>query len=144
MIKAVAVGTDGSDTAATAVDFAIDLAKRYEARLIVISAYRPVSETKVFRDQEEAPQEVQWSINPDQEVEAILSNAESYAHAAGLEVTTVASQGDPADVLLKHASEQEADMIVVGNRGMQRRLLGSIPNTVAHKADCSVVIVKTT
>jgi nucleotide-binding universal stress UspA family protein len=35
-------------------------------------------------------------------------------------------------------------MIVVGNRGMQRRLLGSVPNTVAHKADCSVVIVKTT
>jgi nucleotide-binding universal stress UspA family protein len=144
MIKAVAVGTDGSDTAATAVDFAIDLAKRYEARLIVISAYRPVSETKVFRDQEEAPQEVQWSINPDQEVEAILSNVESHAHAAGLEVTTVASQGDPADVLLKHASEQGADLIVVGNRGMQRRLLGSIPNSVAHKADCSVVIVKTT
>jgi nucleotide-binding universal stress UspA family protein len=144
MIKAVAVGTDGSDTAATAVEFAIDLAKRYEARLIVISAYRPVSETKVFRDQEEAPQEVQWSINPDQEVEAILANAESHAHAAGLEVTTVASQGDPADVLLKHASEQGADMIVVGNRGMQRRLLGSIPNSVAHKADCSVVIVKTT
>jgi nucleotide-binding universal stress UspA family protein len=144
MIKAVAVGTDGSDTAATAVDFAIDLAKRYEARLIVISAYRPVSETKVFRDQEEAPQEVQWSINPDQEVEAILSNVESHAHAAGLEVTTVASQGDPADVLLKHASEQGADMIVVGNRGMQRRLLGSVPNSVAHKADCSVVIVKTT
>jgi nucleotide-binding universal stress UspA family protein len=144
MIKAVAVGTDGSDTAATAVDFAIDLAKRYEARLIVISAYRPVSETKVFRDQEEAPQELQWSINPDQEVEAILSNVESHAHAAGLEVTTVASQGDPADVLLKHASEQGADMIVVGNRGMQRRLLGSVPNSVAHKADCSVVIVKTT
>jgi nucleotide-binding universal stress UspA family protein len=144
MVKAVAVGTDGSDTAATAVDFAIDLAKRYEARLIVISAYRPVSETKVFRDQEEAPQEVQWSINPDQEVEAILSNVESHAHAAGLEVTTVASQGDPADVLLKHASEQGADVIVVGNRGMQRRLLGSVPNTVAHKADCSVVIVKTT
>jgi nucleotide-binding universal stress UspA family protein len=144
MIKAVAVGTDGSDTAATAVEFAIDLARRYEARLIVISAYRPLSETKVFRDQEEAPQEVQWSINPEQEVEAILSNVESHAHAAGLEVTTVASQGDPADVLLKHASEQGADMIVVGNRGMQRRLLGSVPNTVAHKADCSVIIVKTT
>ena len=144
MIKAVAVGTDGSETAATAVDFAIDLAKRYEARLVVISAYRPVSETKVFRDQEEAPQEVQWSINPDQEVEEILANVESHAHAIGLEVTTVASQGDPADVLLKHASEQGADMIVVGNKGMQRRLLGSIPNTIAHKADCTVVIVKTT
>jgi len=35
-------------------------------------------------------------------------------------------------------------VIVVGNKGMQRRILGSVPNTVAHKADCSVMIVKTT
>jgi nucleotide-binding universal stress UspA family protein len=32
---------------------------------------------------------------------------------------------------------------VVGNKGMHRRILGSVPNTVSHKAPCSVVIVKT-
>ena len=144
MLKTVAVGTDGTDTAAIALEFAVDLAKRFEARLVVISAYRPVSETKVSRDQEEAPQEVQWSITPDQEVEEILANAETFGHAAGLEVTTVASQGDPADVLLAQAAEQGADALVVGNKGMHRRLLGSVPNTIAHKADCTVIIVKTT
>lgn len=144
MVSTVAVGTDGSDTAGQAVGFAIDLAKRYEARLVAISSYRPVSETQVFRDQADAPQEVQWAINPDQEVESILAQVEERAHAAGLEVTTVASQGDPADVLVKQASEQGADVLVVGNKGMRRRILGSVPNSVAHKADCSVVIVKTT
>jgi nucleotide-binding universal stress UspA family protein len=59
-------------------------------------------------------------------------------------VTTVASQGNPADVIVKHASEQGADVIVVGNKGMHRRILGSVPNSVAHHADCSVIIVKTT
>jgi len=124
--------------------FAIDLARRYGARLVVISAYRPVSETQVFKDQADAPQEVQWEINPEQEVNDILATAQSHAHAAGLEVTTVASQGSAADVLVSQAAEQEADVLVVGNKGMQRRILGSVPNTVAHKADCSVLIVKTT
>jgi nucleotide-binding universal stress UspA family protein len=144
MVQTVAVGTDGSETASQAVAFAIDLASRYQARLVAISSYRPVSETEVFKDQADAPQELQWSINPDQEVEATLASVESKAHAAGLEVTTVASQGNPADVLVKHASEQGADVLVVGNKGMHRRILGSVPNTVAHKAGCSVIIVKTT
>jgi nucleotide-binding universal stress UspA family protein len=143
MVNTVAVGTDGSETASKAVEFAIDLAKRYGARLVVISSYRPVSETKVFKDQAGAPQEVQWEINPEQEVNDILSRAESHAHAAGLEVTTIATQGDPADVLVTQSAEQDADVLVVGNKGMQRRILGSVPNSVAHKADCSVMIVKT-
>jgi nucleotide-binding universal stress UspA family protein len=143
MVNTVAVGTDGSDTASKALEFAIDLAKRYGARLVVISSYRPVSETNVFKDQEQAPQEVRWAINPDQEVNEILANAEIHAHAAGLEVTTIATQGKPADVLVKHSAEQGADVIVVGNKGMERRILGSVPNTVAHTADCSVMIVKT-
>jgi nucleotide-binding universal stress UspA family protein len=144
MVKTVAVGTDGTDTAGQAFEFAVDLAKQYGARLVVISAYRPVDEGRVTKQQEDAPQELQWAINPDQEVEDLLSRAESHAHAAGLEVTTVASQGDPADVLVKFADEQEADVLVIGNKGMQRRILGSVPNSVAHKANCSVLIVKTT
>jgi nucleotide-binding universal stress UspA family protein len=144
MVNTVAVGTDGSDTASKAVEFAIDLASHYQARLVAISCYRPVSESRVLKEQEDAPQEIQWSINREQEVTDTLARVESRAHAAGLEVTTVASQGSPADVLIKHASEQGADVLVVGNRGMNRRILGSVPNTVAHKADCSVIIVKTT
>jgi nucleotide-binding universal stress UspA family protein len=143
MVRVVAVGTDGSDRAAKAVAFAIDMARRYEARLIAISSYHPVSESQLQKEQEEAPQEIQWSINPTEEVDDILSSVESRALEAGVEVTTVASQGDPADVLIKHAEEQDADVLVVGNRGMQRRLLGSVPNKVTHKARCTVVVVKT-
>ncbi|HYM57252.1 MAG TPA: universal stress protein [Solirubrobacteraceae bacterium] len=36
-----------------------------------------------------------------------------------------------------------ADLIVVGNKGMHRRVLGSIPNTVSHRAECDVLIVQT-
>jgi nucleotide-binding universal stress UspA family protein len=144
MLSNVAVGTDGSDTAAKAVDFAIDMAKRYDARLTVISSYRPVSESRLKSEQRDAPDEIQWSINPTEDVDAILSDAEEKAKEAGLTTTTVASEGDPADVLVKHADEQNADVLVVGNKGMERRILGSVPNSVAHKAGCTVVLVKTT
>jgi nucleotide-binding universal stress UspA family protein len=43
------------------------------------------------------------------------------------------------------ASTVDADLIVIGNRGMTgaRRVLGSVPNSVAHHASCSVLIVET-
>jgi nucleotide-binding universal stress UspA family protein len=53
--------------------------------------------------------------------------------------------GDPAEVLVKRADEVGADLIVVGSKGMRgtRRVLGSVPNSVAHKAGCHVLIAKT-
>jgi nucleotide-binding universal stress UspA family protein len=144
VINTVAVGTDGTDTADKAVNFAIDLAKRYDARLVVISAYRPVSESRLKSEQKDAPEDIQWSINPTEDVDAILSDVEEKAQEAGLATTTVAGDGDPADVLVGHAEEQNADLLVIGNKGMQRRILGSVPNSVAHKATCTVVVVKTT
>ena len=144
MIKTVAVGTDGSDTAKVAVDFAMDMAQRYEAKLIIASAYKPVSEGQLRREQQEAPQDIQWSINPSEEVDATLRSVEEEAKEKGLSYASEARNGDPAEVLCDIAEAHGADVIVVGNKGMQRRILGSVPNTVAHKAPCSVMVVKTT
>ena len=143
-MKTVAVGTDGSDTAQIAVDFAIELAQKYEARLVAISSYKPVSESRLKSEQRDAPEDIQWSINPTEDVDATLSDVEEQAKESGLETTTVAAEGDPADVLVRFAEEQDADVLVIGNKGMRRRILGSVPNSVAHKAGCTVIVVKTT
>jgi nucleotide-binding universal stress UspA family protein len=144
MVQAIAVGTDGSDTATKAVEFAIDLAQRYGARLVVISSYQPIGNARIDREQDGAPEDVQWEINPHEDVDAIMAEVKARAEAAGVLTTTLASEGDPADVLVKHAEEQGADVLVVGNKGMHRRVLGSVPNTVTHTANCTVVVVKTT
>jgi nucleotide-binding universal stress UspA family protein len=51
----------------------------------------------------------------------------------------------PADAILMVAGEVDADLVIVGNQGMQgvRRVLGSVPNDIAHKADCAVLIINT-
>lgn len=144
MIEKIAVGTDGSDTASKAVDFALDLAEKFGAHVVVASSYKPVREDQLRSQQAEAPADIQWSINPTQEVDAALREVEQKAKARGLEATSEAREGEPADVLCDIAEQHNADLLVVGNKGMQRRVLGSVPNSVSHKSPCSVVIVKTT
>ena len=144
MIETIAVGTDGSETASKAVDFALDLAEKYGSHVVVASSYRPVREDRLKQEQKDAPADIQWSINPMEDVNAALQDVEEKAKARGLETTSEAREGDPADVLCEIAEKHNADLLVVGNRGMQRRVLGSVPNSVSHKAPCSVVIVKTT
>ena len=144
MIKTVAVGTDGSDTAAKAVEFALDLASRYEAKIVFLSAYRPVSDDRLKRESRDAPEDIQWQINPAEDVEPALRDAEDEARERGLDTTSEAKEGDAAKVLVDLASKHNADILVIGNKGMQRRVLGSVPNSVTHKAPCSVLVVKTT
>ena len=144
MLETIAVGTDGSATATKAVEFALDLAERYKARVVFISSYRPVSESRLRQEQKDAPQELQWSLNPAEDVEATLRDVEGLADERGLKWTSEAREGDPADVLVDLAEEHGADVLVIGNKGMHRRVLGSVPNSVSHKANCSVMIVKTT
>ncbi len=148
MFASILVGTDGSDTATTAVRYAIDLARQLEARLQIVSAYEPVSDQRLRNEKLEVPHDLQWTVNPHGDVVALLRTAEAEARGAGVEtVETYARQGDAADAILDVAEEQRSDLIVVGNKGMtgaKRFLLGSVPNKVSHHAPCSVLIVRTT
>jgi nucleotide-binding universal stress UspA family protein len=79
--------------------------------------------------------------------EDAMRHAEGFLDALGGETTlptrSHALPGEPVDVLLQVANEVDADLIVVGNKGMRGagRVLGSVPNAVAHKAPCSVLIL---
>ena len=144
MVNTVAVGTDGSGTADKAVEFAIDLAARYEARIVFISAYVPKRESELRRERQEAPEDLQWQINPAEDVDTMLRDCEERAEARGLRWASEAREGAPAKTLVQLAETNDVDILVIGNKGMERKVLGSVPNSVSHNAPCSVVIVKTT
>jgi nucleotide-binding universal stress UspA family protein len=147
MFKTIVVGTDGSDTAKKAVSQAADLAKAVGASVHLVSAYEPVASSRLREESQEAPEDLQWMINPREDVDATLSEAAEVLKQAGVEVETYARQGDPADAILDVAEEKDADLIIVGNKGMtgaKRFLLGSVPNKVSHHAPSSVLIIRTT
>jgi nucleotide-binding universal stress UspA family protein len=148
VFASILVGTDGSDTATTAVHYAIDLARELGAKLQIVSAYEPVSDARLHRESLEVPKDLQWTMSPREDVMALLEDARRDAESIGLaQVETFARQGDAADAILDVAEEQRTDLIVVGNKGMtgaKRFLLGSVPNKVSHHAPCSVLIVRTT
>jgi nucleotide-binding universal stress UspA family protein len=148
MFGSIVVGTDGSQTAQTALRQAIDLARLLSAKLLIVSAYEPVSDQRLRGEQLEVPKDLEWIVNPRDDVLALLDDAKREAAGAGVaEVETFACQGDAADALLDVAEERAAGLIVVGNKGMtgaKRFLLGSVPNKVSHHAPCSVLIVRTT
>jgi len=143
----VVVGTDGSESSFRAVDRAAAVAKDTGAKLYLVSAFRPVSE----RDRERAAAEigsVAFRVEATDLADEALRGASDRAILAGAtDVEKLALAGDPVDVLLDAISTTHADLLVVGNRGLNSlsgRILGSVPQSVAHKAACDVLIVHTT
>ena len=147
MFRAIVVGTDGSETAGRAVEAAIGLARAHGATLHIVSAFVPVPQQRLRAEALKAPHDVEWQVNPREDVDATLGEARARTANAGIAVHTHAREGDAADSIVDVAEELGADLIVVGNKGMtgaKRFLLGSVPNKVSHHAPCSVLIIRTT
>jgi nucleotide-binding universal stress UspA family protein len=147
MFGSIVVGTDGSATASEAVRQAMELAESVKAKVYLVSAYEPTPEGRLRDERAQIPADLQWMVNPREDVEATLREGAEQLESKGIEVETLAREGDPADAILDVAEEKHADLIVVGNKGMtgaKRFLLGSVPNKVSHHAPCSVMIIRTT
>jgi nucleotide-binding universal stress UspA family protein len=147
MYKSIVVGTDGSSTATGAVATAIALARSLDARLHVVCVNNTATMSNAvaasaglattYGEADQAARE---------HVARVLEEARGRAASEGIDVAVHGCTGNPAAVLVDVASGEGADLIVVGNRGMKgaRRILGSVPNHVAHHATCAVMIVPTT
>jgi nucleotide-binding universal stress UspA family protein len=138
MFKSIVAGTDGSDTAEVAIRRALDLARDQGARLHLVTAYGVVEGTR-------APA-IEAAVTPDAGAQGVLADAAGIALSEGIECELYARRESPAEAILDVAEEVDADLIVVGNKGMtgaRRFLLGSVPDKISHHATCSVLIVRT-
>jgi nucleotide-binding universal stress UspA family protein len=151
MFKSIVVGTDGSDRASEAVLAAAELAATQpEAVLHIVTVQKPLSPSAVAAGEMAAAAPVAAERTWEEEIKAELEGAltaaaETAKRVCDTRIETHARFGSPAEVLCDLAAHLQADLIVVGNKGMQggRRFLGSVPNTVSHHAPCSVLIVDT-
>ena len=138
----IVVGTDGSDTASEAVALAVRLAHQNEATLhLVIGVQSPAAVAVPAGGA---------NVSDPSGGGLLLRLAQGMLEGVAegvedLDVKIHSEAGDPADVIVRVADTVGADLIVVGSKGMRgkRRILGSVPNSVAHKAGCNVLVAKT-
>jgi nucleotide-binding universal stress UspA family protein len=140
--RSIVAGTDGSRTSRAAVAAAAELARITRAQLHLVIAY------KAGEQKPAAPTTTRLVVDEDPargDAVGHLARIAEDIKSSGVAVTTHWRSGDAATALLEIAAESSADVIVVGNRGMQgmRRVLGSVPDKVSHHAKCSVLIVAT-
>lgn len=145
MYKRIVVGTDGSNSAGEAVKEAARLAKQCGATLHVVTAYKPLAALMTH------PEFATFSASAYEQLDVVggaRATTERAAEIAGEGISIEQHQvpGAAVDALYEVAVTVDANLIVVGNRGMTgvRRVLGSVPNSIAHMAPCSVLIVQTT
>ena len=142
MFSTIVVGTDGSGTAGAAVDLALELAREGGGTLHLVAGVPSPRNVNV-------PAGGVHAVDPSGDVQGSHAAKQMLEEVArgidDVEVRISTAVGDPADVIVRLADEVDADLIVVGSKGMRgsRRILGSVPNRVAHKAGCHVLIAKT-
>jgi nucleotide-binding universal stress UspA family protein len=138
MFKTVVVGADDSSTAREAVVAAAQVARMSGGRLHIVTSYDPRS----VRLEDLPPEFRLTALHP---ADALLNNLSEIAREHGVEPEVHPAASAPTHAVVDVAEQCQADLIVVGNKGMKgvRRVLGSIPNSIAHEAHCSVLIVDT-
>lgn len=138
----IVVGTDGSKSSLLAVERAAKIAAAFDATLIIGCAY--------YESKEEASKTLRQdsvTILGDDPAKDNLDKATEAARAVGCEnIETEIRSGTPVEALMEIVNDRQADLLVVGNRGINSltgRLLGSVPADVARQSDCDVMIVHT-
>jgi nucleotide-binding universal stress UspA family protein len=140
-MESIVLGTDGSPSAAAALRRAVEVARGSGALVHLVTAYPDVP-AYGERIQSSAKAGL---IDLREVAEGVLARAADELRSQGVQVDTHAREGEPASVIMDVAREQQADLIVVGARGLtglQRFLLGSVSSKLAHHAACSVMIVR--
>jgi nucleotide-binding universal stress UspA family protein len=142
----IVVGTDGSATAERAVQHAASMAAAEGARVVIVTAYVPSGAAPA--DAAVVPDDLRFVLTDRVQAEELAERGRKIAKEAGVgKVVVQAISGDPASVLLEAAKDFDADLIVVGSKGLTSHahfILGSVASSVAHHAPCDVLVAHTT
>lgn len=173
MLNTIIVPTDGSPHADKAVDLAGDLAAKFDARIVLLHVLlrghmpegllRAAQIENVGAKSETAdnlvniPQQIMARVDGKNGTQMplevlqfigkrVLEGAEKACRDKGVRTVELAvEEGNPTEIILDYAKRTDADMIVMGSRGLTSLkgvLLGSVSTQVSHLASCTCVTVK--
>lgn len=145
--RTVVVGTDGSDSSLAAVERAARVATDAGAALVIACAYYPASKDEVEQAQDVLGDESYQVVGSAPAENTLRTARERATREGATNLETVSMVGEPVDCLRSVVTQHSADLLVVGNRGLNTltgRILGSVPSEAARKSGVDVLIVHTT
>ena len=138
MLSRILVAYDGSESSARAFPFALELAKRFGARLTVL-AVAQLPEPAAMVESSAMLDAANEHFAHD------FRRLQSEARLEGVETATHVVVGHPAEQIVHRAAIDKSDLIVMGHRGhsaVKEWLLGSTSKRVITYAPCSVTVVR--
>ena len=148
MIKKILIAIDGSQSAEHALNFGLDLAKKYSAEVMITTVLDSPEPSLVAKGMFYAPNSTEEYLNQLKKFhKKILLDArnKSKKNNPKIKLSTKLLQGRPADKIVETAKDKAYDLIVIGSRGLggiKEFVLGSVSDRVADHASCPVLIVK--
>ena len=144
MINKILVPVDGSKIALRALEFAMEIGGKFGSEIIVINIDVPYDLSRIKPPRRDKNGNV---IPVEAAAPTPLEEAEKEAKKAGYERITFKKvvDIDPAERICAEAEKDDADLIIMGNRGMgvlAGFFLGSVSTKVSQSAHCPVTIVK--
>jgi nucleotide-binding universal stress UspA family protein len=139
MYKKIVVAIDGSNHSFLAAEHAIELAKLQTGTLV---------EGIHVLDYEKTKSDVLHSSDPIQlqmQREEKFKRFRDAFEKAAVSYKLIMKHGEPAPMILEHARDTSADLIIIGSRGLnplQEIVMGSVSSRVAKRAKCPIMIVK--
>jgi universal stress protein A len=145
-IKNILVAIDFSENAEAAFDVACDLARQLGARLSALHVQDENTLRTAIREglldacaTDEELEAAVKKLNEDR-----LTNLISQANTADVEIERILRRGDPRSIIVDCAVKANADIVVVGRRGVSLidRVVGHVTDSVMRKSPCPVVVVR--
>jgi nucleotide-binding universal stress UspA family protein len=143
--RPILFATDGSPSAEEAQKQAFELARRLDARLVIVSVVHAALPAVGYAGYGYSNIVAELTKAEHHRVTALLASAAEAAEAEGVHCSTVAVDGFAVEEICRKASEYDAQLIVVGSHGWgaaRRFLSGSVSTGLVHSASCPVLVVR--
>jgi len=139
LFKRILVAVDGSDHAAKAAQYARGMARTQGAELVLLHCPGNIPRLIGGAALEQLRKDLE--AEGEELVKEYRSLCDGYDVCYTIEVRI----GDPANVLIRYAEENDMDLIVMGSRGLtdfEGLLLGSVTHNVLQRTCCPVLIIR--
>ncbi|HKX74245.1 MAG TPA: universal stress protein [Acidimicrobiia bacterium] len=140
--RVIVAAVDGSEQSDRAASLAASLARAHRARLILMTVVRPPEGWWGVTGEPPTPAALSEALVTGQE--RILDDVEAKVDLTGVEYSTVEELGDPTSSIMALCEREGAHLLVVGRRGaglVERMVIGSVADRLAHHAPCPLLIV---